>query len=267
MIIAVRKLFYVALMSGAFMGFNGCSKNGDPPPEPPVNGWDTITNFQGWLVPETGKMNVSVRHSFNGTPLQTGAVPYVTAGGDTITVAELRYYLGQISLKRHDGSILYLNNYQLINPAVEGSTVFTISNVPAGVYTGLSFLIGVDSLNNHTGLQEGALDPAWGMFWTWNTGYVFMRINGNAGNGGKKYSFDLGGDNNLVNIAAPITTWKVKSVSPSVQLTMNVDEMFHSPDTVRFAQDGFEVHDPIQPLAGKLAKNMKDMVVVSDIKP
>lgn len=267
MIYAVRKLLFGALMFAGLTALIGCTRKGDPPPEPPVNGWDTITSFQGWLVPEAGKMKVTIRHRFNGNALQTGAVPYVTAGGDTITVAEFRYYLGQVSLKRVDGSMLNLNNYQLINAAVAGSTAFTIANVPAGLYTGLSFIIGVDSVSNHSGLQEGALDPAWGMFWTWNTGYIFMRINGNAGNTGKKYSFDLGGDNNVVSIASPLTSWKVKSVSPTVELTMNVEEMFHSPDTVRFAQDGYEVHDPIQPLTGKLAQNMKDMIVVSDILP
>jgi hypothetical protein len=36
--------------------------------------------------------------------------------------------------------------------------------------TAIKFLLGVDSLKNVSGIQTGALDPAKGMFWTWNTG-------------------------------------------------------------------------------------------------
>ena len=52
--------------------------------------------------------------------------------------------------------------------------------IPPGNYKSISFLIGVDSLHNCTGLQEGDLDPIKGMFWAWNTGYIFLKLEGHS---------------------------------------------------------------------------------------
>jgi hypothetical protein len=46
--------------------------------------------------------------------------------------------------------------------------------------TGIRFLLGVDSARNVSGIQTGALDPARGMFWTWNSGYVMAKIEGSS---------------------------------------------------------------------------------------
>jgi len=34
----------------------------------------------------------------------------------------------------------------------------------------LSFLLGVDTVRNHTGSQTGDLSPSKSMYWNWNTG-------------------------------------------------------------------------------------------------
>ena len=49
-----------------------------------------------------------------------------------------------------------------------------------GSFNQLSFIIGVDSLHNVSGAQTGALDPINGMFWTWNTGYIFAKFEGKS---------------------------------------------------------------------------------------
>ncbi len=38
----------------------------------------------------------------------------------------------------------------------------------------------MDSARNCSGIQSGALDPVNGMFWTWNTGYIFFKLEGRA---------------------------------------------------------------------------------------
>jgi hypothetical protein len=38
--------------------------------------------------------------------------------------------------------------------------------------------LGVDSIDNCSGAQSGALDPINGMFWAWNTGYIYLKMEG-----------------------------------------------------------------------------------------
>lgn len=44
----------------------------------------------------------------------------------------------------------------------------------------LNLSIGVDSLTNMSGAQGGDLDPLLGMYWTWNSGYINIKIEGNS---------------------------------------------------------------------------------------
>lgn len=44
----------------------------------------------------------------------------------------------------------------------------------------LNLSIGVDSLTNMSGAQGGDLDPLLGMYWTWNSGYINVKIEGHS---------------------------------------------------------------------------------------
>jgi hypothetical protein len=54
----------------------------------------------------------------------------------------------------------------------------------------------VDSALNCSGAQSGALDPVNGMFWTWNTGYIYFKLEGYATdspNDLQKIEYHIGG--------------------------------------------------------------------------
>jgi len=46
--------------------------------------------------------------------------------------------------------------------------------------TRLDCIFGVDSLTNSQGVKGGDLDPIHGMYWTWNSGYIHVKIEGEA---------------------------------------------------------------------------------------
>ncbi|MCF8426824.1 MAG: hypothetical protein K9H61_07410 [Bacteroidia bacterium] len=262
----MRTKIILGLIVGFAAIFSSC-KSDDPPKkeEPTVNPYDTLTQFTGFVLPETGSITFSMDYNFDGAPIVLNTQSYVTAGGDTFSIKDLKHYLTNITLKRADGSDVKLGNYNLLDYAVESSKTFTLSNVPAGNYVGLTLLIGVDPLRNHEGLQEGALDPAYGMFWTWSTGYIFFRINGPTSKG-TNYSFDLGGDSNLPTTILDLKEYKLKSKSPKINLVMDVNEMFQNPETYSFETDGYVLHSETEPNAPKLSGNMDDMVSVHSIE-
>ena len=91
-----------------------------------------------------------------------------------------KYYLGKIALIKKDGSITKAGDYYLVDESDATTKEIRFAGLPDGDYTGLEFLIGVDSTDNCSGAQSGALDPANAMFWAWNTGYIFLKLEGNA---------------------------------------------------------------------------------------
>jgi hypothetical protein len=71
------------------------------------------------------------------------------------------------------------DSYFLVDEANATSKSFSIP-LKAGQVKTLRFWIGVDSARNVSGVQTGALDPANGMFWTWNSGYIFAKLEGRS---------------------------------------------------------------------------------------
>ena len=51
------------------------------------------------------------------------------------------------------------------------------SNIP---FSKLKFQLGIDSLTNVSGAMGGDLDPTKGMYWTWQSGYINMKIEGKS---------------------------------------------------------------------------------------
>lgn len=109
-----------------------------------------------------------------------GSPYYINANGDSFTVSKLKYYVSNFKLKG-SGVADYVipESYFLVDESKDANTI-NFENVPAGTYTSLEIMIGVDSARNMSGAQSGYLDPMLGMFWDWNTGYIMAMIEGES---------------------------------------------------------------------------------------
>ena len=131
-------------------------------------------------------LRIEISHVVGDAPLQLGD-SYKTAAGDSWSAERLRYYLSNFRLRRADGG-WFVNpqsadssrGYFLVDEADAASKQFQIGPLPAGSYSGIEFLVGVDAARNSAGAQTGTLDPARGLFWTWNTGYIFFQFEGHS---------------------------------------------------------------------------------------
>lgn len=75
-------------------------------------------------------------------------------------------------------------------------------------YDSITFLIGVDSLHNVSGAQTGALDPVNDMFWTWNSGYVMAKLEGNSSSSpqmNQKFEYHIGGYSGKHNVVKKLS--------------------------------------------------------------
>lgn len=104
---------------------------------------------------------------------------YQNAFGESYTLTGFKYYISNIGLAGENTGETTTNIYHLVDEAVPATTSFVIT-APYSRFSRLSFFIGVDSIRNVSGTQSGDLDPAKGMFWTWNSGYVMAKLEGTS---------------------------------------------------------------------------------------
>jgi hypothetical protein len=158
---------------------------------------------------ETGVIQLQFDNIVGNQDLQLDSTRYVNAAGEDFTVSKLNYYISNIKLIRMDGSAFTVpqdSSYFLIREANSQSQKLTIRNVLTGDYTGIEFVVGVDSLRSVMDPSEpgrkGILDKDMGptneeaMYWDWNPGYIFLKLEGasdSATTANGKYYYHIGG--------------------------------------------------------------------------
>jgi hypothetical protein len=110
---------------------------------------------------ETGR----IRAAFNGI-----------SNRDSIEISTLRFYTGEFKLYHDDSLLTNEPTYHLIDLSSPATSSIDLPDVH-GVNT-LSFLLGVDSATQLGGAMSGDLDPAKGMYWTWQSGYIDFKLEG-----------------------------------------------------------------------------------------
>lgn len=124
------------------------------------------------------QLELTIAHQSGGAPLQLGT-PYTNGLGETFTVNTFKYYLSNLALVNGNNVVTIPDTYFLVDEETDSTKTIKVQ-VPAGTYTGLRMLLGVDSTRNVSGAQTGALDPVQDMFWTWNTGYIMAKLEGSS---------------------------------------------------------------------------------------
>ena len=221
----VRFGLALLLMLATWYALSGCSKG--PAPATP-----------------TGNLYLELEPSVGTAPLVLNTVAYPNGNGEQFTISTFKYYLSNVRLQRRDGTQYTVpDSYFLVDAAQSASQHLALPSVPAGDYTGLSFTVGVDSARNVAGAQTGALDPVNGMFWDWNSGYIFMRLEGtSSASATGRLLFAIMGFQKPFNTLRTITPafgGATVTVSPDhepeIHLSVDVQKMFAGPSPVRFA--------------------------------
>jgi hypothetical protein len=141
----------------------GCKKNRQPE--------DSTLILR--IVPTAGGQMLDYQTSY---PFKTGYVRFVG----------VRYYISLPGVVKENGDTLRFDDvYAIMEPE---NTDRVIGKIPSGVYTALTFGMGVDRERN---TQYGSkaqpatqypmdhpLSAANGMYWGWNPGYIFARFDG-----------------------------------------------------------------------------------------
>lgn len=138
---------------------------------------------------------VVFRPMYNGNKLANTVGGSLFVSGDTFSIDQIRFYCSDISLL--DGAdVVWQDNTKchLIDARNAASLKIDLPAAGRQHFTSVRFNLGIDSITNVSGALGGDLDPAKGMYWAWQSGYINMKIEGVSSKcKGRKYRLHLGG--------------------------------------------------------------------------
>lgn len=195
-------------------------------------------------------------------PIALGIDTITNEANETMVVNRLQFYLYDFSLIDNKGKKEVLtDSVFLIDMQNAASTklhfLFKMVNP-----TAISWKIGVDSIRQTTGVQRGSLDPLNGMFWTWKTGYIYAKLEGQSPYSkapGRYVSYHVGGyqtgENALQTVMIPLTS--ISLAKQQLLVKTNVLAWFDGDNKIVIAQQPV-CHKPGS-LALQLAANYQKM--------
>jgi hypothetical protein len=210
---------------------------------------------------EAGKVMIIFENVVNDLRLQLDSTTYTNPFNEKYTVSKFKYYISNIYLANGTKIVFEKNSYHLIDEKYDESKTVQI-NLPVGNYKKICFTLGVDSIKNISGAQTGALDVINDMFWTWNNGYVMLKLEGNSPASNiinNKIEYHIGGFKEPYNAIKkfelalpqfPIVIKKNTIVNFIIQV--NVNTLWGNKNEIRFSQS------PACTLPGVLAKSIAD---------
>lgn len=204
----MKQILFFVLIASTFI-ITSCKKEGCTNPTA-VNYSLEATKDDGSCIyaepeAETGKVTISLEHQWetvsNDFQLNTEYTHSTT--GDQLTFTTFKYYVSNLRLKKTDGTWwTHPESYFLVDLSQSSSANLILTGVPAGNYSEVSYVMGVDSTRNVSGAQSGALSTTHGMFWSWNTGYIMLKAEGTSPQAtmGGAFTYHLGGFSGANNI-------------------------------------------------------------------
>ena len=197
----------------------------------------------------TGVLRVNVLPTFGDDGVIVPTTQYVTAAGETVTFTRIRFYVSEFGLMDIDDNMTMVEGIRLIDlfePQGSAISGFDIELEPKH-YHMMNFSIGVPESENHkdAATQSEPLGPNTGMYWGWDPGYIFYKIEGTVDSAGtpvtflyhggedaRKKSISLMGHNRM-NVSAGDTT----SVTIEVDMAKFFDQNLAQVGLLELAED------------------------------
>lgn len=131
---------------------------------------------------------------------------------DSIVFSNIKFYISDPLIFKNDSLIASLEKrYHLVDLNNPESLVLQTETEN---FDKIQFNLGIDKQTNLDGVKGGDLDPLKGMYWTWNTGYINIKIEGaiySKTDGVKFFKYHIGGFEPPVNTSQNVSLSKLKN--------------------------------------------------------
>lgn len=133
-------------------------------------------------TPDNTILKIQFRHSVDGNPLELNNMIYTNTAGNNYEISEIMYFISDLRLYKHDGSIVTPDGWDNIHyvdlTLPETQEWITGNKIPSGVYDSLTFTFGLSVENNQSFMFVNP--PEVNMAWpeVLGGGYHYMMMNG-----------------------------------------------------------------------------------------
>jgi hypothetical protein len=196
---------------------------------------------------------------------------YVNQNNESVVTNELKYIISNIALTGYDGSVFEYpkdDSYFVINEEDPSSLTLSLTGIPIGNYSHISFGIGVDQ--SKYPLDGGVLNfipqaEEAGMLWNWAAGYKFIKFEGTfTPQGGTESPFIIhvgSHGQNLDNykfVTLPLSniTTVNTGTTASINVEMYVENIIDVTEQIKFEDTSDIQVDPVN--APRIATNLKN---------
>lgn len=164
---------------------------------------------------------------YNSLPIALGKkYPYKT---DSIEITTLKFYISTIQFYQENELVdEFIKKHFLIDIENPQSLILTQANKKNKKFNHIHFSIGVDSINNTAGALGDDLDPTNGMYWTWQSGYINFKLEGNSKlcpSRKNQFTFHIGGyqypNNTFQNLDFKISNQN------KIEIDFNIAQLFN----------------------------------------
>ena len=220
----------------------------------------------------TQNVNVRFQNKVGDVPLIIDSVNYKNELNQDFTISKFKFYISIVRFENTIGTQTAPSTSFLIDQEDSLSLSTNSISIPSGIYSSLEFILGVDSLHNVSGAQNGALDVLNTMFWTWNSGYIFMKLEGNSSfsnSPGHFFEYHIGGFKEPYNAIRKIKLTFDQPVEISkhkltdILINVNVLEILQHPNSIDFSKNS----SIVEPSQSKIVSdNYEDIFSIINIK-
>ena len=151
---------------------------------------------------------------------------------DTITITNFKFYISNVQFYKGNMQVgTAMKPVYLVDYAAD--SIYTLQAV-GYPFDRITFDVGIDSLTSVSGVFDGDLDPLYGMYWTWQSGYIHFKLEGTATScptRNRKFYWHIGG------YQFPFNSYRRVQVfcQPDDHATINIqlDQLFVAFDMVK----------------------------------
>ena len=181
-------------------------------------------------------------HHVGPDEVQFDTITYTNDAGNEYSVSTLQYFISDIRLSRSDGTTVHFDIEHYVDARNGTTTVFQPDRkIPAGDYSEISFIFGIDSVKNVAGRfpdpPENLMEwpPALG------EGYHYMKLEGKHDSTGiiKNFQAHSGpskGNHYYFTVTLPNSSFKATDDQQTVGIVMDINKWWTGPNTLDLNQ-------------------------------
>ncbi len=210
------------------------------------------------LASTSAQFNIGIQ--VGNEPLEWNTVKYFNAAGNKYGIELLNFYISNVSFKQASGENYTSSKVFYIDPSNVSTSSFILESIPPGTYSEMTFLVGIDPIQNKTQNLPPTLDNfnmAWPDFM--GGGYHFMKFEGHYMDVAaveKGFAIHLGRNENSKEVK--ITKMlNQNSLTQTYSLIFDLNEVFKNPYTYDFNKElSYTMMDSLA--MNKIKNNLSD---------